>query len=99
MTDNSTEMSMLFSFPDQSESFCYGFEAGKLWAAMDTYGEATIDRGFNEGLPIRHENLLLVQRMAAVRNYTLETKDAGAGWVGILLTYSPKPKPQLRAVP
>lgn len=99
MSADETEMSMLFSFPDQSASFCYGFEAGKLWAAINDYGEATIDRGFTEGLPIRHENLLLVQRMAAVRNYTLETKDVGHGWVGIRLTYSPKPKPQLRAIP
>lgn len=99
MPENDTEMLMLFSFPDQSQSFTLGFEAGKIWEAMDGTGELVIDRGFSEGLPIRADNLLLMQRMAAVRNYTLETGEAKDGWVGIRLTYTPNPKPVMKLVP
>lgn len=92
------EMGLVFSFPDQSESFTLGFEAGKLWAAIDEYGEREIDHGFETGLPIHEDNLEVVRRMAAARNYNVEVGKPEHGWVGIRLTYSATPKPKLVVV-
>ena len=87
MTDNTPEMSMLFAFPDGSESFVLGFEAGLLWAEMENRGTLVIDRGVKEGFPIHTENMELVQRMASARSYVLESGVAKDGWVPVLLTW------------
>lgn len=93
-----SEMTLLVSFPDQSESFVLGFEAGQIWQEMDGEGKFLIDRGYNEGIPIHSDNMTVIQNMARVRGYELKTKRTGLGeWTGIQLTYvgTGKAKPRL----
>lgn len=99
MSDEPTEMSLEVSFPDQSESFVLGFEAGQLWHEMDREGRPVIDRGQEEGFPIHEANLAVVQRMAAARNYRLDVGNAQDGWVPVKLTYQGHSKPALSVVP
>lgn len=90
MSENTekTEFGMLFSFPDQSENFVHGFEAGMIWQEMADAEKFEIDRGFDAGLPIHTTNIELVQRMANARGYHLETKDTGLPeWTAIKLTW------------
>lgn len=92
------QMSMVVAFPDQSESFVLGFEAGQIWQAIDGEGHVEIDRGMHEGFPIHESNLTVVQRMAAARNYKLEVGEAADGWIPIRLTYQGHSKPGLSIV-
>ena len=90
--------SLFFAFPDQSQSFCLGFEAGQLWQRMQG-GEPVIDCGFLEAFPLRTDNLELVARMAAAGAYSIETASTGfEGWDSVRLTKMSKPKPRLRSV-
>ena len=95
MTD--TDMGLLFSFPDQSETFVLGFEAGQLFQRIEA-GEPEIDCGLETGIPLHEANLECVQRMAAARNYRLEVGTAADGWVPVRLTFASKPAPALRIV-
>ncbi len=92
------EMSMLVAFPDQSESFVLGFEAGQLWQEMDGDGKPEINRGMSEGFPIHTDNLTVIQRMAATRNYRLEVGQEADGWTPVRLTYQGNAKPSLSIV-
>lgn len=92
------EMSLVFGFPDQSESFVLGFEAGQIWQQIDDIGELEINRGFGEGFPVHASNLTVIQRMAAARNYRLEIGVAADGWVPVRLIYQGGKKPILAVV-
>ncbi|QUT07899.1 hypothetical protein KFK14_11220 [Sphingobium phenoxybenzoativorans] len=78
---NDSELGMLFAFPDASESFTLGFEAGMIWREIDDEAPLIIDRGFDAGFPVHVENIELIRRMAASRGYTVETKPEAGGWV------------------
>ena len=96
------EMGLLVSFPDQSESFALGFEAGQIWQEMDGKGKLVIDRGYDEGIPVHSDNITVIQNMARVRGYEIKTKRTGLGeWTGVQLTYvgTGKAKPRLSVVP
>lgn len=90
-------MGMLFAFTDQSESFVNGFEAGMLWARIES-GEPVIDCGFDEGFPLHAKNLELVTRMAACRGFSVEQQPSVEGWVCVRLSLSHKPRPALSVV-
>lgn len=95
-----TEHSLLVSFPDGSHSFVHGFEAGQIWAQLDSGSVEPIDRGFHTGLPVHSANMVVIQRMAQVRGFKVETKPSEDGWTGLLLTYvgEGRTKPALRVV-
>lgn len=92
-----TEMSLLVSFPDQSETFMLGFEAGMIWQEMEG-GALSIDRGFESGTPIHAGNLEVIVRMAAARGYAVEKSGDADGWVPVRLTFAGRAKPALRVV-
>lgn len=96
----SEEMGMLFAFPDGSESFVNGFEAGMIWQQIDGDGMLSIDRGFAEGFPVHTANIALIGRMANARGYTLETGHDVDGWTPVRLTYvgTGRAKPALSIV-
>ncbi len=53
---------LLVRFEDQSPSYCYGFEAGKVWRDMEL-GTSPIETTFRE------ENLHTLSRMADTMKY------------------------------
>lgn len=82
----SDEMSLLVAFPDGSESFVHGFEAGEIWAFLGT--AKLLDRGFHAGLPVHTANLEVIRRMAQARGFRVESKpETAKGWTPVLLTY------------
>jgi hypothetical protein len=67
---------LLVPFPDGSESFVHGFEAGMIWQRMQN-GEAHIG-GLDE--VAKHiENLEVFRRMAAAMGYDMTAEDCGDG--------------------
>ena len=86
-----TKYGLLVSFPDQSPSFTYGFEAGEINCRMKL-DEAVIDCGYDEGIPLREENLSLCHRLADLRGYTVEVKAVEQGWIPIRFTRQPRHK-------
>lgn len=87
---------LLVSFPDQSESFTLGFEAGQIWQQMSEKVE--IDRGIDTGIPIHADNLTVIQRMAHAAHFELEIGVEADGWVPIRMKYRPKAPPPLKLV-
>lgn len=92
-----SEMSLLVSFPDQSENFTHGFSAGMIWQQMEN-GEPVIDQGYDTGIPLHEQNLEVVMRMATAKGYAVEQKPAADGWVPIRCTFAGRAKPSLRLV-
>jgi len=81
----------LVSFPDQSESFVLGFEAGKLWRLLEI-GEEVNSWPDHELAHIA--NLELYQRFATHFRCDLYVDDSGDGcWCAV--TFVPV-KPKLR---
>lgn len=97
MTEQNSEMSLLVAFPDQSESFTLGFEAGVIWEQLEA-GSPEIDRGMDEGMPIHTANIEVIQRMAAVKGYHLEIGEHTNEWTAIRLTVQSRPRPKLSVV-
>ncbi len=48
--------------------------------------------------PLHAKNLTVIQRIAAARNYRLETGEAVDGWVPVRLTWQGSAKPNLSIV-
>ena len=72
---------LVVSFPDQSHSFCYGFEAGGLWERMSRGDVAEIEA------TTRVENRECVSRMGVARGWTVEVKPTEiTGWDYTTLT-------------
>lgn len=59
------DFSLIFSFPDDSESFVLGFEAGQIYNRM-VDGEAEIDR---TDIPVHTANRECFDRMARAMGY------------------------------
>lgn len=72
-----SEFACLVPFPDQSNSFVHGFEAGMIWNRMEA-GETPIDF---TGMPLHSENRDVLQRMAAARGYDLRIESDRDGWI------------------
>lgn len=61
------ESELIISFPDQSTSFCYGYEAGIIWGKM----EMNISEIF---VTIHQTNIELIKQMAINKNYVFQIK-------------------------
>lgn len=70
-------LSLLMPFFDQSKSYAYGFEAGKIFGEMEC-NRRVIEGTFNEE---NHQQLLLC---AKTNNYkVLSITDLGDGWINL----------------
>ncbi len=66
---------LLMAFVDQSPSFAYGFEAGKVWAEMGS-NRRVIEGQYHEE---NHEQLM---RCAQTKGYhVISITGQGSGWV------------------
>ena len=90
-----TESNLLIAFPDGSDSFVHGFEAGMIYQDMRA-GSREIDRGIIEGFPVHAENVEVLKRMAAAEKYEIEVRQIETeGWVAMRFKCadsSPQPK-------
>lgn len=69
---------LLISFPDQSQSFTYGVEYGRLLERFEK-GIPIIN---NNGLPIRIENFELIKTTCKVFGYVFVSFECGVdGWI------------------
>lgn len=71
-----TGYKLAVSFPDQSPSFCYGFEAGKLWERMESGTVAEIE------MTTRIENREVIARCADYLGWSVDEVKPSAteGW-------------------
>lgn len=56
---------LLVSFDDQSKSFCYGVEYGRILEKMERGDEIVMNNGF----PVRIENKAVIERTCANLGY------------------------------
>lgn len=82
------EYGLLVSFPDQSETFVLGFEAGQLFEALKF--------GQNDDLTMHSANEEMFRRIARHYGYTVEFEAAIEGWSVAKFKRSAHPK--LRSV-
>lgn len=75
---DAAEFKCLVPFPDGSESFVHGFEAGMIWQRM-VLGEFKIG-GLDE-VATHGENSDVFQRMADAQGYDLSIMPAGDCWI------------------
>lgn len=68
------------SFPDQSKSFTYGVEFGRLLEKMER-GDSVV---MNNGIPIRIENVELVKHTCAKLAYIPTFGKEQDGWVSFM---------------
>jgi hypothetical protein len=78
--------SLLVAFPDQSETFVLGFEAGQLFEAMK-YGPAD--------LTMHTANEEVFRRIARHHGYDVDFERLGDGWSNASFA---RGKPKLKAV-
>lgn len=72
---------LLITFPDQSESFTYGVEYGRLLERIES-GKGVIE---NNGFPVRAENVELLRITCEAYNYIPSFSDTGIeGWTNFL---------------
>jgi len=96
-TPKPARVGLIISFPDQSKNFTYGFEAGILYQKMIEEHDV-IDHGYLKGIPVREENVDLIQQMAEYHGYKAIFKTTGIeGYIGLQLTKVQLPK-VLRAI-
>lgn len=60
-----SESSLIIKFPDESSSFCYGVEYGRILQQMEQ-GDSIVS---NHGFPIRVENKSLIEETCKVHGY------------------------------
>lgn len=74
-------MNLLISFPDQSESFTYGVEFGRLLEKIER-GDEVIK---NNGFPVRIENRELLETACSLNGYIANFgKPYMNGWVDFI---------------
>jgi len=74
-------MNLLIKFPDQSESFAYGVEFGRLLEKIER-GDLSIS---NNGFPVRVENCSLLAIACSLHGYVPNfSKPYLDGWVDFL---------------
>lgn len=74
-----SEYNLILRFDDPTPSYTYGFEAGIIWALMET-GVENINR------PIREENIEVIQRMGSRLGYRTDLKPTMGGWLDLEAT-------------
>ena len=78
------DYSLILSFPDQSESFVLGYEAGLVGAEAET-GQAVIER------TVHTTNAEMFRRMGAAYGYKIDLKPTSVpGWSDLTMTAYPK---------
>lgn len=90
------EFKPLVSFPDVSDSFAHGFEAGMVWQRMIA-GEIEIDNA----VPYHSQNADVFEAMADAMNYDIEVKhleDAFHEWCNVVFIRRPARRPKLTVV-
>lgn len=81
MSEDKSGWGLLVRFEDQSPSYCYGFEAGKIWKSMEN-GELLIEA------TVREENLTTLRRMADVMKYEMDTEITSIpGWINASFSF------------
>lgn len=86
----SDEYGLLVSFPDQSETFVLGFEAGQLWEVLKSgSGEMVYS------LTMHTANEEVFTRIGRHYGCTVEFKRLEGGWSEATVRRSSKPKLQL----
>ena len=79
-----TDYSLILPFPDQSESFVLGYEAGLVGAEIEA-GTAAIER------TVHTDNAELFRRMGAAYGYAVALKrTAIPGWSDLTMTAYPR---------
>lgn len=78
---------LIVSFPDQSETFVLGFEAGQCWQRLEM--------GNAEDVTMHSENQEVFRRIARNYSYDVHFEPAGEGWS--VAKFS-RGRPKLRAV-
>lgn len=74
-------MKMLISFPDQSQSFTYGVEFGRLLEKIER-GDEVIK---NNGFPVRVENCSVLALACSLHGYTANFGEPYMdGWVDFI---------------
>lgn len=70
-----TTHGLILPFPDQSPSFCHGFEAGNVWTELKT-------KTFVDGRTVRVENTEVLKAIAAHYGYTATLVESEVeGWL------------------
>jgi len=74
-------MNLLISFPDQSQSFAYGVEFGRMLEKIER-GDSFIN---NNGFPVRVENASVLVLACSLHGYTATFSDTYMdGWMDFL---------------
>tara|TARA_B100002049_G_C15942970_1_gene317166 strand:- start:269 stop:553 length:285 start_codon:yes stop_codon:yes gene_type:complete len=82
------EYGLIVSFPDQSETFVLGFEAGMIWQRLES-GETEFEAVAHAG------NSEVIYRMANAKNLDANIHESDVeGWVEVYI----KPKAKLKLV-
>jgi hypothetical protein len=89
MSDESVDFKPLVSFPDQSDSFVHGFEAGMIWQQMQD-GASPIG---THGLPYHTENVEVIKRMADAAGYqVIDVTRVDDCWTSVVIDKLPQSK-------
>lgn len=78
LSKDAAQFRCLVPFPDQSESFTLGFEAGMIWQRMV---DGQLEIGGLDEIATHISNAPVFERMANACAYDLEISDAGDGWM------------------
>ncbi|MGE9312867.1 hypothetical protein ACLOAU_14560 [Niabella sp. CJ426] len=73
-------MNLLISFTDQSESFTYGVEFGRILAKIER-GEDCIQ---NNGFPVRIENKQVIKSACDTYGYVPVFGSEDSGWISFM---------------
>ncbi len=72
--DGGSDYMLVVEFPDQSPSFAYGVEVGKLWEQMKRDGATVIES------TTMFENREVIRRIAAYLGWEVEFRVIAEGW-------------------
>lgn len=86
---DAAEFRCLVPFPDGSDSFVHGFEAGMIWQRMNA-GEKVIG-GLNE-VALHASNEDVFRRMASAQGYSVEITEDEDQLEWIIVTFAKTPK-------
>jgi hypothetical protein len=71
MSEQQEEYGLLVSFPDQSEQFVHGFEAGQVWERLENEKQILI-RGERLSMTVHQANQEVITRMARHYGFSAE---------------------------
>ena len=81
---NSGEWSLVLKFPDASESFVNGFEAGMIWEKMQSADKRDINKTIE--MTVHEANRELYEAMATKLGWSIKTRSTTVeGWIYLTL--------------